>query len=194
MDRDIWAIDLTSDFQIPCFVGLSKKKTSSNPQLLFGFGCHFDAKIALQRAISEMAQMTNVAGMCKQEESTELDIEDKDSLHWLNNATTENQPYLLPSEKLPKTTLHTHRSQSTGDLAKDIALCCKLVEDKKMELLVLNQTKNEVGVPTVKVIVPGLRHFWARFAPGRLFDVPVELGWREAPLKEEELNPINMFL
>src|SRR5690606_30411941 len=30
-----------------------------------------------------------------------------------------------------------------------------------------------IGMPAVKVIVPGLRHFWARFAPGRLYDVPV---------------------
>ena len=35
----------------------------------------------------------------------------------------------------------------------------------------------EIGLPVVKVIVPGLRHFWARFAPGRLYDVPVKLGW-----------------
>jgi len=44
------------------------------------------------------------------------------------------------------------------------------------------------------VIVPGLRHFWARFAPGRLYDVPVQLGWLPQPLAEEELNPIPMFL
>jgi hypothetical protein len=46
----------------------------------------------------------------------------------------------------------------------------------------------------LKVIVPGLRHFWARFAPGRLYDVPVRLGWLPQPLAEEQLNPIPMFL
>jgi len=44
-----------------------------------------------------------------------------------------------------------------------------------------------------KVIVPGLRHFWARFAPGRLYDVPVQMGWLRESLKEEDLNPIPMF-
>jgi oxazoline/thiazoline synthase len=43
------------------------------------------------------------------------------------------------------------------------------------------------------VIVPGLRHFWARFATGRLYDVPVQMGWLCAPLTEEQLNPIPMF-
>jgi ribosomal protein S12 methylthiotransferase accessory factor len=49
-------------------------------------------------------------------------------------------------------------------------------------------------LPVFKVIVPGLRHFWARYAPGRLYDVPVQLGWLSEPLREEQLNPIPMFL
>jgi ribosomal protein S12 methylthiotransferase accessory factor len=49
-------------------------------------------------------------------------------------------------------------------------------------------------VPVCKVIVPGLRHFWARFAPGRLYDVPVRLGWLDAPTPEDGLNPTPMFL
>jgi len=44
------------------------------------------------------------------------------------------------------------------------------------------------------VIVPGLRHFWPRFAPGRLYDTPVKLGWLSKPLPEDDLNPITMFL
>ena len=57
----------------------------------------------------------------------------------------------------------------------------------------LNQTRSVVGLPVVKVVVPGLRHFWARFAPGRLYDVPVQLGLLDRPLREEELNPIPIF-
>jgi ribosomal protein S12 methylthiotransferase accessory factor len=50
-----------------------------------------------------------------------------------------------------------------------------------------------VQFPVVKVVVPGLRHFWRRLAPGRLYDVPVKLGWLSAPLREEDMNPISMF-
>ena len=63
-----------------------------------------------------------------------------------------------------------------------------------MEVLVLDQTRSEIGLPVVKVVVPGLRHFWARFAPGRLYDVPVRLGWLSRPTCEADLNPIPMFL
>jgi ribosomal protein S12 methylthiotransferase accessory factor len=44
------------------------------------------------------------------------------------------------------------------------------------------------------MVVPGLRHFWARFAPGRLYDVPVRLGLLPAALEETALNPVSMFL
>ena len=63
-----------------------------------------------------------------------------------------------------------------------------------LEVLALDQTRPEVGLPVAKVIVPGSRHFWARFAPGRLYDVPVRMGWLDAPRAEADLNPIAMFL
>ena len=58
----------------------------------------------------------------------------------------------------------------------------------------LDQTRPDIGMPVARTIVPGLRHFWARFAPGRLYDVPVKMGWREAPTAEKDLNPIWVFI
>ena len=79
----------------------------------------------------------------------------------------------------------------TPDLLFDYA---SKAESRGLELLVLDQTRPDIGLPTAKVIVPGLRHFWARFAPGRLYDVPVGLRLRATALPEEELNPIPMFI
>ena len=50
-----------------------------------------------------------------------------------------------------------------------------------------------MGLPVVKVVVPGLRHFWARYGSGRLYDVPVRMGQLPQPLTEEQLNPIPIF-
>lgn len=83
---------------------------------------------------------------------------------------------------------------STDDLKKDILVDQSRVEELGLEMLVLDQTRPEIGMPVVKVIVPGLRHFWPRFAPGRLYDVPVKLGWLPQPLTEEQLNLVPMFL
>jgi len=49
-------------------------------------------------------------------------------------------------------------------------------------------TAPDVGMPVVKVMVPGMRHFWPRYAPGRLYDVPVSMGWLTEPLTEAQLN------
>ncbi|MDE0714509.1 MAG: YcaO-like family protein, partial [Gammaproteobacteria bacterium] len=78
----------------------------------------------------------------------------------------------------------------TEDLRQDVEWCRGLVEARGMEFLVLDQTRPDIGMPVVRVIVPGLRHFWERFAPGRLYEVPVALGWTGHPLQESDLNPV----
>jgi oxazoline/thiazoline synthase len=70
--------------------------------------------------------------------------------------------------------------------------CVEIVSRAGLEMLVLNQTRPDIGLPVVKVIVPGLRHFWSRFGAGRLYDVPVKLGWLPTPLTEDQMNPMPM--
>jgi len=72
-----------------------------------------------------------------------------------------------------------------------VMTCMHLAEQVGLDFLVLDQTRPDVEVPVVRVILPGLRHFYRRFAPGRLYDVPVKLGWRNRPLTEDELNPLH---
>jgi ribosomal protein S12 methylthiotransferase accessory factor len=67
----------------------------------------------------------------------------------------------------------------------------RLAKRAGLDFLVLDQTRPDIQVPVVRVVVPGLRHFYRRFAPGRLYDVAVKLGWRDQPLSEDELNPIH---
>ena len=69
-----------------------------------------------------------------------------------------------------------------------------LLRDRGMELLVLDQTRPDVGLPVVKVVVPGLRPHWPRFAPGRLFDVPVALGRQAQPTAYADINPFPLFV
>ncbi len=62
------------------------------------------------------------------------------------------------------------------------------------DVLVHDLTRPDIAFPVVKVIVPGLRHFWRRLGPGRLYDVPVRLGWLEEPVAEHDLNPVSLFV
>ena len=76
------------------------------------------------------------------------------------------------------------------DKREQVRPVCDSPSARGLDFLVLDQTRPDIGVPVVRVIVPGLRHFYRRFAPGRLYDVPVKLGWRDRPLRESELNPL----
>ena len=57
-----------------------------------------------------------------------------------------------------------------------------------LETLACDLTRPDAGFPVMRAIVPGLRHFHAHLGPGRLYDVPVRLGWLDAPVREEDMN------
>jgi bacteriocin biosynthesis cyclodehydratase domain-containing protein len=180
--RDFWVLDLTADLGIPVFASITRRLDGPAEQIMPGFGAHLDPKVALLRAVTEMNQMLSSPLLGLAEKGADKEPIDPETAHWIETATTANHPYLLPAEEPP------HRAASYPQA------CQALVERAGMEMLVLDQTRPEVGLPVAKVVVPGLRHFWARLAPGRLYDVPVQLGWLSRPLAELELNPIAMFL
>lgn len=191
--RDFWVLDLTADLGIPVFASVCRRTNGPPEQIVFGFGAHLEPRVALIRAVTEMNQMLSCPLLEPEGKETGDTQADPETAHWLQNATISNQPYLMPLG----TRLTTAQSFSpiwTEDVAEDVRSCQRLVQKVGMEMLLLDQTRSEIGLPVVKVIVPGLRHFWPRFAPGRLYDVPVRLKWLPQPRTEDELNPIAMFL
>jgi oxazoline/thiazoline synthase len=173
--RDVWALDLTNDLGIPAVVALSCRAEDRNG-VTFGFGAHLDAEIAVGRALSELVQMT-FGVQAKVRRSPMLE-------RWLADVTPTNEPWLAGEGQ---TALAP--SSVSGDLAADIRACTEAIARAGHETLVVDLTLPDVGLPVVKVVAPGLRHFWPRFAPGRLYDVPVALGWLEQRPAERDLNP-----
>ncbi|MDR3670183.1 MAG: TOMM precursor leader peptide-binding protein [Holophaga sp.] len=188
LDRDLWVLDLTHDLGIPAFAALSCRR-ETHGQVLFGLGCSLDPGVALLRACAELNQF--VAGVGPEAQAP---LGNEETLRWLRTATLENQPYLVPDPRVPARRMEDFPNAASGDLLADIRHCQGLVEARGMEMLVLDLTRADAGMPVAKVIVPGLRHFWARFAPGRLYDVPVAMGWLERPLREADLNPTPVFI
>lgn len=190
--RNLWALDLTTDLGIPVFVAASRRTEGPIEQIMFGFGAHLDPRIALLRAVTELNQML-VPLLDAPPDRPGGNLNDAATVDWLKTATVAEHPYLVPSAAPPRTASSYPRTW-TDDLRDDVVMCQRRVEEQGLEMLVLDQTRPEIGMPVVKVIVPGMRHFWARYAPGRLYDVPVKLGWIDRRLEENELNPIPMFL
>lgn len=191
LNREIWALDLTSDLNIPTIVAISRERDNKE-YICFGFGCHLDPKIALERALTEMNQMLNFVDHVK---TSHLNAPPAifETTEWLNSATISEQFYLLPSKQL-MVQFSSYIQPQCSNLLEAIEFCQKKLEDKHMKLYVLDQTHPGMDLKVVKVVVPGLRSYFARYAPGRLYDIPYQMGWTKQILLEEELNPIPMFL
>ena len=174
---DVWVLDLTTDLEIPVFVALAQRQ--SGHRWSIGFGCHLDARLALQRALTELNQI--------------FDPDDAAPAPWDPRAIAE-PAYLYPAPNAPPAAADDFAPVTTDDLRDDVRACLARAAAARLEVLVLDQTRPDLGLCAVKVVVPGLRHFWPRLGPGRLYDVPVALGHLAAPLAEDQLNPVPLYL
>jgi oxazoline/thiazoline synthase len=177
LGRKMHVLDITSDFSIPAFAATSSDMKNEG-NLLFGFGAHLDARTAIARALTEMNQ--SLAGAIAGE-TPPVFVGDK-----LEYA------FLEPEVSVAVKTRGNYSLRRGEDLRKDLKTCVELAWERGMETLVLDQTRADSGMHAVKVIVPGMRPWWARFAPGRLYNVPVEIGWQPARFSEEQLNPCHL--
>ncbi|MCL4295016.1 MAG: TOMM precursor leader peptide-binding protein [Anaerolineae bacterium] len=188
LQRDLWVLDLTSDLNIPTFAAISRRTSHKTEDIIFGFGAHFDPQLAVLRALTELNQSLPSV-VAAQPAKENYRILNPDAFAWWQTATLENQPYLTPDKTLAPKVPADYPQSWEDDLYLDVMNCVRIASDKGLETLVLDQTRPDLGLQVVKVIVPGLRHYWARFGPGRLYDVPVQMGYRQEPLSEEQLNP-----
>ncbi|KJC37726.1 TOMM precursor leader peptide-binding protein [Bradyrhizobium sp. LTSP857] len=177
--RKLWVLDVTSDLGIPTYVAIMHWMQNGHENIEFGSGAHFDRRIALLRALTELTQFMSV-GMMGGASG------EKPSLDGVTPLRLEDYPFLIPSDRPvvpPAPSLKLH--DNTRD---QVIACVEIAARAGYDFLVLDQTRPDVEVPVVRVLVPGLRHFYRRYAPGRLYDVPVKLGLLDRPRLESELT------
>jgi ribosomal protein S12 methylthiotransferase accessory factor len=187
-ERELWMLDVTSDIGVPTFVALSRRLNAPTEDIIYGAGAHADPRIAALRAICELNQCLTWLPHPGRADGRPT-IDDPLALWWWKTARLANCSWLVPKADEPPRGASQYAAVESTDTREDVENCRALVEAKGMEFLVLDQTRPDIGMPVARVIVPGMRHFWARFAPGRLYDVPVSTGCRKQPLSEADLNP-----
>ena len=186
--REVWMLDVTSDIGIPAFVALSRRPDAETEDIIYGAGAHADPRLAALRAVCELNQCLTWLPRPGGGGGRPM-IDDPLALRWWETARIADCPWLAPAPDAPLKQGSGYPVIESADTRDDVEHCRALVEARGMEFLALDQTRPDIGMPVARVIVPGMRHFWARFAPGRLYDVPVGMGWREHPLAEADLNP-----
>jgi ribosomal protein S12 methylthiotransferase accessory factor len=194
LNRELWVLDITSDLNIPAFAAITRRTDREVEDIVLGYGAHFEPKIAISRALTEVNQILPNVLWAKADGSTLYPpAADPLALEWWETATLDSQPYLIPDECIAPRVCADYPQCWSDDLLEDVRLCQQIVEKNGMEMLVLDQTRPDIGLKVLKVIVPGMRHWLKRLAPGRIYDVPVQLGWLQEPLPENQLNPFPMW-
>ena len=191
MGRSLYVLDITTDLGIPVFVAISHRiHPDAKDEILYAFGAHLEAEIALERAIIELNQLLPIAEKIEGGYRTV----DPAFIEWLETIQMKHHSYLQPASEPPRNLSTDYPELCAQTLEDAIAFCLETAQKEGLETLVLDLTQPDIGLPVVKVFVPGLRHFWRRTGPGRLYEVPVKMGWRTKEVNESALNPLSIFI
>src|SRR5262249_6224523 len=100
----------------------------------------------------------------------------------------------LPAENKHPRRRSDFQNTDTRDPRQNLLWCIERLRAFGIELIAVDVTRPDIGLSVARVMAPGLRHFWRRLAPGRLYDVTVTLGALDRRKAEPELNPISIFV
>ena len=178
-NREVIVVDITSDIGIYTFACISWCAIDRN-KIYIGYGTHLAPSIAIKRALNEVMQ---VASYLKENEISEGSALGE----WIYGVSIDDLPFLAGHEQNVKSSSE-YRILATGNLVSDIEMSVELLRSENLRAYYVDLTRGKAMLPTARVIVPGLRHFWPRFAPGRLYDVPVRNGYLAAKIPESDLN------
>ncbi len=197
---DFWVLDLTSDIGVPVMAAIGRYPDS--PGFVMGFGCHFNAEIAAQRALTELCQLIPIRhqhGAPFDFDAVEAgdylypktDVSDEAELsQYSSNASLnlgQSEPPLKEGQDGTEFGLHT-------DIRDDVMALVDRLKAMNLETLVLDYSRSHIPLRTAKVFVPGLCHIWPQLANTRLYQAPVTMGLRTEPLLESELNPQPLYI
>lgn len=188
--RTFWALDLTTDLGVPVVAAVSARVDDPVEDVIYGFAADFDPGAAVHKALLEMNQsLFSVFRPARGQPAGRYRTDQPAARRWFQSATRASQPYLAPAPGAPPRTREDFGWAPQADWRDDLAQCVERLRESGLELFVLDQTRPDIGLPVSRVVVPGLCHFWHRLGTPRLYDVPVRLGWRDAPCAEGDLNP-----
>ena len=147
--------EITSDLGVPTFVAAGWETPGAGlSHFHSGLGTHPDARVALTRALTELAQsrLTIFQGV----------REDIDRVARLDGEVDRPAQSLWLSNGPMKSfgAIQTYRAH---DILDDIRFMTRRLEAAGLkQVIAVDLTRPEVGLPVVKVIVPGLEHWAAR--------------------------------
>ncbi len=145
--------DITSDLEIPVVAAASDDLKLRDPALLtIGFGAHLDPEIATIRALLEVAQSRLVQIQGAREDAYRANLMRIMGYERIKHL---NKHWFSESDDVKR--LSDMSRLAKEDILDEIRLVIDILRKKGFErVIIVNLTRPEVSIPTVRVIVPGL--------------------------------------
>ncbi|MGV8175147.1 MAG: YcaO-related McrA-glycine thioamidation protein [Methanothrix sp.] len=151
---DVYLRDITSDIDVATCAAAADDVRLRDPTLLTtGMGTHTSSKVAVLRALTEVAQsrLTQIHGA--REDTTLADFRKQIGYERTKRL---NRMWFEDSEKKRFSDVPSFESD---DFLRDIRhMLGKLAEAGLDRAVVVDLTREEIGIPVVRVIVPGLEN------------------------------------
>jgi ribosomal protein S12 methylthiotransferase accessory factor len=163
-------LDITTDFAVPVCVAVA---AGDKPGIAIGLAAHPDPERCVWKALAEMS--VPMAWLSSPREGQD---------YWLGKSRIEQFTHLKPREG------KTRRAAAAQAKAVDLHALVERARRLGLDVLTVDLTRPELQIPVVRVLVPGLRPLGRRLAAGRLYEVPVKLGWLARPRKPEQMIPM----
>lgn len=189
--RSLSVLDISTDLGVAVCAAVSADTHGANIRI--GLGCHLDPTTAVVRAVTELTQnlWLHRGRMYDQQVVGALD---QSSEQWSRAVNISNNPQLVGEGRVAIAGSALARSDDLQITDRSLAILGERIRGVGLQAYFVDLTRQDIQIPCVRVIVPGLRPFWRRLAPGRLYDIPVRLKWVSEALSEEEMNPTTFIL
>lgn len=185
LGRRVWMLDLTHDLEVPVCAAVSVADDDRPGSLRLGFAAGTTPARAVAGAAEELCQVLSAFGAFEGRAPPDTPLG-----QWLTDTTLASRPHLEPLEGRRSTPAPSGPEGSgEHDPGAHLGALLRGLEHRGLNAFAIRQARADILIPVYRVVVPGLRSFRPRFGPGRLYEVPVQLGWLSEPRSEAELDP-----
>lgn len=176
-DRQTLLLRLPTD--LPVYVTAAISADRDGGWTAYGFSAHLSAESSTTGAVLEMLQCEiSLSAMARRVEAMPPDAQDIPALlEWSHRLTLDAVARIDKDEK-------TRDPDCEQAVAKQSFLDAVTDHD----VWIANVERPEFGVPAVRAVSGSLRDRSPRFAPGRLYTLPKELGFLDITPLEHHLN------
>ena len=195
---------IPSDIEVPVIMVLLRSTSGELPHTVIGMSADLDPNKALMLALEEVCLSWLGMGRyssAKKDYKPANDYKDVNTLilhalaHALDPALGKSLEFLNTSD--PQISLQDIKNSYDENMVNNTRHLVDKLHEKDLNVVVKDLTTvdvDEVGFKVIRVVVPGMQpldnnHARRHLGGTRLYEVPCEMGLKNQPLAEEDLNP-----